>query len=115
MRYRLDRSAAGTVAAQDVTGKRLEAMAKALRVIDQRLGALIDAWSVADVGVCGAPAASINGKTHDDAPPLPAPEKGSAALESSAPVVRDLSAEGGRQAPPAIAALDPVKRQALFG
>jgi hypothetical protein len=39
-------------------------MAKALRVIDQRLGALIDAWSVADVGVCGAPAASVNGKTR---------------------------------------------------
>jgi len=115
---RLDRGAAGiyrACAAQDLTGKRLEAMAKALRVTDQRLGALIDAWSVADVGVPGVAAAAVNGKTPDDAPLLPAPEKASAALESSAPAVRDFRAEGGRRDPLALAELDPLKRQALFG
>ncbi len=47
----LDRSAAGiyrACAAQDLTATQLEAMARALRIVDQRLGALIDAWSVAD-------------------------------------------------------------------
>jgi len=114
----LDRSAAGiyrACAAQDLTGKRLEAMAKALRVIDQRLGALIDAWSVTDVDAPEVKAAAVNGKTPDEAPFLPAPELASAALENSAPAVRDFRAEGGRQAPPGLAGLDPIKRQALFG
>jgi hypothetical protein len=113
----LDRSAAGiyrACAAQDLTGKRLEAMAKALRVIDQRLGALIDAWSAAEEGVPEV-AAAVNGKTRDEAPLLPTPETASAALESSAPAVRDFRAEGGKPHAPALAELAPMKRQALFG
>jgi len=113
---RLDRSAAGifrACGAQDVTVIRLEAMAKALRLIEQRLGALIDAWSVADVGVRGA--AAVNGKTPDEAPLLPASKKASAPLERSAPVVPDFSGEGRRQDSSVLASLDPVKRQALFG
>jgi len=115
---RLDRSAAGifrACGAQDLTVIRLEAMAKALRLIEQRLGALIDAWSVADVGVRGAAAAAVNGKTPDEAPLLPASKKASVPLERSAPVVPDFSGEGGRQDSSALASLDPVKRQALFG
>jgi len=114
----LDRSAAGiyrACAAQDLTGKRLEAMAKALRVIDQRLGALIDAWSVTDGSVPAVEATAVNGKTPDEAPLLPAPETASAALESSAPAVGDFRAEGGSRHPQALAELDPMKRQALFG
>lgn len=113
----LDRSAAGifrACGAQDITVIRLEAMAKAQRLIEQRLGAMIDAWSVADVGVRGA-AAAANGKTPDEAPLLPASKKASTPLERSAPAAPDFSGEGRRQDWSALASLDPVKRQALFG
>jgi hypothetical protein len=114
----LDRSAAGiyrACAAQDLTGKCLEAMAKALRVIDQRLGALIEAWSATDVGVPEVEAAAATGETPDEVPLLPVPETASAALECSAPAVGDFKAKGGRREPPALAGLDPMKRQAVFG
>jgi hypothetical protein len=114
----LDRSAAGiyrACAAQDLTGKRLEAMAKALRIIEQRLGALINAWSVADVAVRGVSPAAVSGKGTGETPLLSAPEQASTALERPAWAVRDFSADVGRKDPPGIAGLDAVKRQALFG
>jgi hypothetical protein len=113
----LDRSAAGiyrACAAQDLTATRIEAMARALRIVDQRLGALIDAWSVADAGVRGTGAA-VNGKSPGEHPLLPAPETASTALESPAPAVSDFNVESAGQDPQGIAGLDTVKRQALFG
>ena len=114
----LDRSAAGiyrACAAQDLTATQLEAMAKALRIVDQRLGALIDAWSVADVGVRGtrrppstarAPASALSCRRLRRRPqPLSAQRRRCA--------ISALKAR--RQDPPGIAGLDAVKRQALFG
>ncbi len=114
----LDRSAAGiyrACAAQDLTARQLKAMAKALLIVDQRLGALIDGWSIADGAVRGTGTAAVNGKSPDGYPLPPAPEKAPKTLERPTPTARDSSADVGRKDPPGIAGLDAVKRQALFG
>jgi hypothetical protein len=114
----LDRSAAGiyrACAAQDLTATQLEAMARALRIVDQRLAALIDAWSSADIAVGGSSAPAVNCQSRGEPPLLPTPEKASTALERAAPEVRDFGSQSPRQEAPGIAGLDPMKRQALFG
>jgi hypothetical protein len=114
----LDRSAAGIYrasSAQDLTAQRIKAMAKALRIVDQRLGALIDGWSLADGAGAATGTAAVNGKNSGESPLLPAPEKAPGAPERPTPTARDSSADMGRKAPSGIAGLDAVKRQALFG
>jgi hypothetical protein len=113
----LDRSAAGiyrACTAQDLTAQRIKAMAKALRIVDQRLAALIDGWSLADGAGRGTEPAAVDGKSRGKSRLLPAPEKAPGALDRPTPTARS-SADIERKDPPGIAGLDAVKRQALFG
>jgi hypothetical protein len=113
----LDRGAAGiyrACAAQHLTARQLKAMAKAFRIVDQRLGALIDAWSIPDAAVRRTGAAAVSGKSPEESPLLPAPETASTALKRPAPARRGVSADVERK-DPGIGGLDAVKRQALFG
>ena len=75
-------------------------MAKALRIIEQRLGALMDAWRVADVALRGVSPAVVSVKSPGESPLLPTPEKASTGLERPAPAVRTFGTESARQESP---------------